>query len=171
MKGTLIMAGIFASLLAVQQAGAQSIKPSILNAAGGGSTIAGNTYSYSVGEMAVIGTAIGSNITVTQGVLQPDDAAEGIAKVSAIQNLNVFPNPANSVINVAYASQTSSALSYKLMDITGKTIFSKSLQSASGNINEQINVSKLADAGYLLQVTLNTDGRTQTASYKIQKTK
>src|SRR5437016_6012346 len=79
---------------------AQSIAPGTLNAAGGGGTVAGNKFDWSVGEMTMVSTFTGSGVIVTQGVLQPYHyVPTAVSDPHFADELQVFPNPATSAIN------------------------------------------------------------------------
>ncbi len=151
---------------------AQSISPRTLNAAGGTAVIGGNEFEWSVGEMTLVSTFSGSSVIVTQGVLQPYDATSTqVTEQRLLKNLQVFPNPASTVVNLQYASSDMGSLSYRLLDMTGKEITSAVIDVKQGTATGQFSVAGLACANYMLEVTVNTAGTTERASYKIQKIK
>jgi len=152
---------------------AQSIGPATLNVTGGTTVIGSNEYDWSVGEMTMISTFTATGIIVTQGVLQPAESASGVANVSLLsKQLQVFPNPATSVVNVQYSSQVQGTLTYRLMDVAGKVIAERAMTVSPGTTTEQVNVSELACATYMLEVTVNAGNATpESISYKIQKLK
>jgi hypothetical protein len=150
---------------------AQSIGPSTLNATGGSGIIAGNDFEWSVGEMTLVSTFSGSSIVVTQGVLQPADITSGVVNhTPPAQLLQVFPNPATSVVNLQYESAAVGALSYRLMDMTGQVIKSATIAVKQGTTTEQLNIAALACATYMLEVNINTgDNSPVKTTYKIEK--
>jgi hypothetical protein len=152
----------------------QSVGPATLNAAGGTAPIGSNEFDWSVGEMTMVSTfSITGVITVTQGVLQPAEVTEGVVNTSKLQDqLQVFPNPASSEVNLKYSSSVQGTLAYKLMDVAGKTIKTQTIAISPGTISEQVNVSELACATYMLEVIINPENAvSEKASYKIQKLK
>jgi hypothetical protein len=170
MKKTLTMTGVFLALLASSQARAQSIGPSTLDAAGGSAGLSGNTYEWSVGDMAVITTFTSGSLVVTQGTLQPFHIPTGINKITLDQQLKAYPNPANNTVFLDYKLENSGKLEYSVHDIAGKTIMQKTLVVASGNNKESINVAAFANATYMLNVTFKpNEGQAQTVSFKIIK--
>lgn len=157
--------------MAIPHAKGQSIGPSTINAAGGYATLSGNEYEWSIGEMTMVSTFSTSAIVVTQGVLQP---AFGSLDVKTTQNLTdgllVFPNPANTTVNIQYTATDNGKLNYRLMDVVGRVILSDSKDLKIGVNTLPLNIANLAEGTYLLEVTCdihNISG--QTMSYKIQK--
>jgi hypothetical protein len=173
MKRSFILASIFVSFIGLFHASAQSITPSILNAAGGTSSIGSVIIDYSIGEMALVNTYSVDTLVVTQGLLQNDiSIPASVPNTALAQHLKVYPNPASSVVNIQYTSAGDGTLSYRLMDMAGKEISKSSTEVSAGTTKQQINVSGLAVASYMLEVTCNTgDNNQQTTSYKIQKLK
>lgn len=159
---------LFWTLVAVIAAHAQSIGPSTLNAAGGGGNISGNSFDYSIGEMTVVSTYTSASLVVTQGVLQPPDGPSAVA-IETLQGLNVYPNPASTVVNISYQATESGKLSYSLMDMAGKTISRNTEDVAPGNFTTQVSVTQLPAATYMLQLVLQSGNVTHSTSYKIQK--
>jgi hypothetical protein len=162
------------ALIASVNIRAQSVAPGTLNSAGNTKTIGGNEFDWSVGEMTMVSTFTTPGIIVTQGVLQPDDyLPEGIQKTDGlVKQLQVFPNPATSVVNIKYSSSGNGSLSYRLMDMNSKIITTKTTNVAQGTTLEKVNVADLACATYMLEVTVNAgNGSQETMSYKIQKLK
>lgn len=169
-KAILLIPLSFAGLTCLH---AQSVGPATLNAMGNTAIIAGNEYDWSVGEMSLVSTFSGSSIIVTQGVLQPSEGSVGVpVNGSLARQIQVFPNPATAVVNIQYTAQNTGVLSYKLMDMQGKLIASKSIDMQQGVATNQVNVSALANATYMLQIIVS-DGNTtsETVSYKIEKIK
>ena len=164
---------IFSCIAASIGAHAQSIGPATMNASGGSSVVAGNEFEWSIGEMALVSTFSSASIVVTQGVLQPADKSTKVADDHELQQqLKVFPNPATSIVNLQYTSNTRGALSYRLLDMSGKTVNTTTIDIAPGSNNGQVDVSALACATYMLDVTLDSGaGKTEHATFKIQKLK
>jgi hypothetical protein len=74
------------------------------------------------------------------------------------------------VVNLQYSSSGGGTLSYRLMDINSRVISVNSANVQVGTTKEQINVSKLAAATYMLEVTFRSEtNEEQTTTYKIQK--
>ncbi len=150
---------------------AQSIGPSILNAAGGSAVIGSDEFEWSIGEMTMVSTLSSSSVVITQGLLQPMPVTLGVPSVNPLaQQLKVFPNPASSIVNVEYTSQAKGSLTYRLLDVAGKTIKSKTTQVDLGSTIIGLDIADLVCAGYLLEVTVNSGNEAKgKASFNIQK--
>jgi hypothetical protein len=171
MKRTIIIAGALISLIGLPEVRGQSIAPSTLNATGGTGTISGNIYDWSVSEMTMISTFSGSSVVVTQGILQPDVLPSGVASKNLAQQLQVFPNPASSFLNIRFTSAVEGKLSCQLMDLSGKVLMNRDVTVSHNVTSEQLNIASLAAATYMLEVTFETGDGQQTTSYKIEKLK
>jgi hypothetical protein len=160
------------ALAAIGSAHAQSTGPGTMNATGSTVVAGGNEFDWSVGEMTMVSTITSASIVVTQGVLQPADAGpSGVKNTSLLATqLQVFPNPATSLVNIQYSSQDAGTLTYKLTDMQSKVINTQTIKVAQGTTLEKVNVSELACATYMLEVTvISGNASPETISYKIQK--
>ncbi len=167
-KRILLIPLALAALTGVQ---AQSIGPSTLNATGGSKVIGSQEFEWSVGEMTMVSTFTGSSVIVTQGVLQPSADRTAVPNAPGLSSqLQVFPNPATSVVNFRYTSASEGTLNYRLIDMTGKVIISQSMNVKQGANEQQVDLTSLACATYFLEITMNTSG-SETISYKVQKIK
>jgi len=167
MKKTILLIPL--ALAAITSVHAQSVGPSTLNATGGSKVIGTQEFEWSVGEMTMVSTFAGSNVIVTQGVLQPSAAMTGVPTSPGLANLlQVFPNPASSVVNFRYTSAVEGTLDYRLIDMTGKVISSQTMKVKQGTNEQQLDLTSLACATYFLEIA--APGR-ETISYKIQKIK
>jgi type IX secretion system substrate protein len=169
MKRTFIIIGAFVLLAGIPKARAQST----LNATGGTNTVGAWEYDWSIGEMALVSTVDSSGLIITQGLLQNDLMINvKVADVNLSEHLQVFPNPATSVVNVQYIATGDGQLGFRLMDMTGKTIMNHTQDVKQGITTEQLNISQLAAATYMLEVNF-TDNTTAVAhtTYKIEKLK
>jgi type IX secretion system substrate protein len=169
-----ILLSAFILLVGLQNSYGQSVTPSTLNGAGGTGIAGGYTIDWSFGEMTMVNTCTTPSVIVTQGVLQPSlsPSLGVISNSNFAHDLQVFPNPANSIINLEYRSVASGSLSYRLMDLTGKIIVSNTKEVTQEITMEQLNISQLSAAIYMLEVTINVNGVTsKELSYKIEKLK
>lgn len=149
---------------------AQSVGPTVLNSTGGSGSVVGNLFDWSVGEMSLVNTASGSNIIVTQGLLQPSDVPTGIANNPFTQSsFVVYPNPAEDQVFLQPSFSGGDQLMFTLMDVTGRTLLTQNVKLPTGKELQTINLTGLAAGNYLLQVQLNQKGDNYSTSYKIQK--
>ena len=144
-----------------------------MNATGGTNTLGIWEYDWSIGEMTMVNTYYGSSVIVTQGLLQNDlHINVKVADVTLSQHLQVFPNPATSTVNVQYIATGDGQLTYRLMDITGRIIMSNTSAVKQGMTTEQLNISDLAAASYMLEVSTKDNSNTgASTSFKIEKLK
>ena len=164
-----MMTGVLLALFAYN-ARAQSIGPSTIDAAGGSAGLSGNTYEWSVGDMAVITTYTSGSLVVTQGTLQPFNIPTGINKITLDQMLKAYPNPATNTVFLEYNLDNAGKLDYVLQDIAGKTVQQKTLSITPGSNKEAISMSALANAVYMLNVSYKpNEGVPQTISFKVIK--
>lgn len=161
------------SIFAAPLARGQSIWPSTLNATGGSGIIGGNVYDYSIGEIALVNTFTTASIIVTQGLLQTDlhDGTNAVAATSkVVSQLQVFPNPSKALVNVQFNAACSGKMNLALRDITGRLILQQKVDVLPGSNLQQVDISSLAAAIYMLEVAITpAEGIAETSSYKIQK--
>ena len=172
MKRKILLSGMAVALLGVAQVRGQSIWPSTLNASGGSAIIGGIEYDYSIGEIALVSTFTTPSIIVTQGLLQSDlgDPVNSVPEVKVVSQLQVFPNPTTSIVNIQFNALMEGSLSLRLMDITGKQVLLQKAEVKQGANLQKLDMGGLASSIYMLEVMVTTaDGKTQTTPYKIQK--
>lgn len=150
--------------------GFSAFSQSAINSAGGSRVIAGNTHSWSVGEMTVVNTATAGNITVTHGVLQPDGGPTAVSKTTLPGLFEVFPNPATDAIRFRYQFPQAGTLQCTLIDATGKRVFSNHYSALSGGGSETLPLQNLAVGTYLLDIQFTDVNKViSTTAYTIQK--
>ena len=154
----------------------QSIQPSIINSNGGYTTIGGNTYEWSIGEMVLVNTASAGSIVVTQGLLQPNKPSSG----SAIQesqfifdHVRVYPNPTDRLFFLSADFKKNGLMKCSLYDMNGKVIEDKEINNTSQTLQVPFDISALAAGNYMLVVSFTSNeqlGQVSKAAYKIEKT-
>lgn len=153
MKRILLSSAVLILLWMGNNAAAQSIGPSTLNMGGGSTTIAGNTYEWNIGEMAVVATYESGTLVVTQGLLQPKDGPTGVASLADIPDLRVFPNPASNELHLTGTALNNGSLGWKMLDVTGRLIASASVPVQKGAaFSVTIPMSQVSPGQYVLSV-------------------
>ncbi len=67
--------------------------------------------------------------------------------------LNIFPVPANEVLNLKFESQKNQNVSYKIIDINGQVVFAKNnLKVTSGSNQFEIDLQNLQKGNYMLLI-------------------
>jgi hypothetical protein len=121
-------------------------------ATGGEATGAGGTASYSVGQV-VYTTATGTNGSIAQGMQQPYEISTtlGINETTINLEMNVYPNPVTNFLTLKVDDVELSTLSFQLIDLKGKVITNKKVNSATTTVA----MENLPTATYFLKVTDN----------------
>lgn len=162
---------IISTFCIIQVAQAQPVKyTTAINSAGGTANIGGNNYEWSIGEMALVNTGNGSNIIVTQGVLQPAQASGGVTDAPINNHISVFPVPSKSIVHLQYDFPSAGNLHYELMDITGKSLLKNNLVTDGRKDKQTIDLERFANGSYMLHVNFTDAGGNQSASsFKVEK--
>lgn len=149
---------------------AQSIGPQTLNAAGGSAVVAGNNYEWSIGEMVAVNTVTASNITVTQGLLQPILQTTGIDDVNFNWGgIQIYPNPVNDRLQIKFNMEEQLDVVVQLMDVTGRIYTTEKFSKKNGMNIFEIDCSALSSGAYILNLEAVEKGATFSNTYKIIK--
>ena len=70
----------------------------------------------------------------------------------AVTQLQVYPNPANSYINVSFNVEQSQQATIILRDAAGRIVYNEAIDAATGLNNQQIELSNLAKGVYFVQL-------------------
>ncbi len=89
-------------------------------------------------------------LAITLGCRESEDnIADGTTDDAS---LSVYPNPAHTVLNVAFTGTMKNTVNIRLVDMTGRIVKDVFLNAAAGLNTQQIDVSTLSKGLYLLQV-------------------
>jgi hypothetical protein len=151
----------------------QIMKPAIINATGGTGTANGKHFDYSIGEMTMVSTCSGAGLIVTQGLLQTNLFPDlGLSNIRYADAIRVFPNPASTVLNIRYTAAAAGRLNCRLMDMAGRLVMDRTDQIIQGVNMEELDVSEIAAAPYMLEVSFVANGGSKSInSFKIDKLK
>lgn len=121
---------------------------------------AGEFYSGSWGSLQVniagepvIETISGGNFIVTQGFEQP--AFKGVGIISLPVNapeINLYPNPATSQVNIAFNLTHAGKLSFRLFDMAGRELAGFAKQTQVGQQTEILNLDAVSQGLYMLNI-------------------
>jgi hypothetical protein len=70
----------------------------------------------------------------------------------AVTQLQVYPNPANSYINVSFNVEQSQKATIILRDAAGRIVYNEAIDAATGLNNQQIDLSNLSKGVYFVQL-------------------
>jgi hypothetical protein len=92
-----------------------------------------------------------SPITWTQPGVAPIRLEGG----SAINNLEVYPNPSKDVFNVSFVSEDIQNLEVRVLNMVGELVYTEGLEQFVGEYTKSINMSKYTKGVYFLEITTN----------------
>lgn len=118
--------------------------------AGGDAAGTNGSMSYSIGQV-LYTTDTGNGGFVVYGVQQPREISilshiEGVIRLK--HQVNIFPIPANDIINMKIEAVDYSKISYQLIDLNGKMLYNDTVDSNLAQINAQ----KLAKGLYFIRI-------------------
>jgi hypothetical protein len=93
-----------------------------------------------------------SSITATGWEIYYPQSHVGNSEIPSVSNLQIFPNPARSIINVQYSVLSAESISLQIMDMTGNVLRNFAFEVTSGKNNSQIDVASLVPGIYIIQV-------------------
>lgn len=108
-----------------------------------------------------------SNRTCKLVYFKPDPLASVGQFVTAEDNLSVYPNPANNVLNIEYNFRNNTNATVVITDILGKVTVKKELGSNLGNNPVPVDITSLSNGLYMLQLSVG-DTRL-TSKFSVQK--
>jgi hypothetical protein len=92
-----------------------------------------------------------SPITWTQPGVAPIRLEGG----SAINNLEVYPNPSKDIFNVSFVSEDVQNLEVRVLNMVGELVYTEGLEQFIGEYTKSINMSKYTKGVYFLEITTN----------------
>jgi hypothetical protein len=78
-----------------------------------------------------------------------------VASIEAVEELDVYPNPASATINVSGTLNVTGAVQIRMVNAVGQVVYSKELTTQSNNLSEAINVQNLSAGVYMLEIASN----------------
>jgi len=85
------------------------------------------------------------------------DVGNGISdnKLNINEVLDIFPNPANQVLNFNFKNNYTENIDIFLVNPVGETVFSKNITNENFALNNTIKIDKLPAGNYYLKVVIN----------------
>lgn len=141
---------------------AQSIAPSVFNAAGGSFKQDYYQFEWSIGELSLIGdmTSVNNSFVITNGFIQPFiqyPAKDDYHTIFGADEIKVFPNPASSYVEINFLTKQKGRITLTFFDGTGKKIFTATDRYYGVGMIKRIPVTKLPNEVYMLHVDLDPD--------------
>ena len=73
-------------------------------------------------------------------------------EVSSLYSFNIYPNPTFNILNICTMRKEKTKLSFKLIDLQGRVIYSEIKNDFTGELNSAIDISRQDKGVYLLQI-------------------
>ncbi len=157
MKKLLLIAATWAIFIGVD---AQSTSPQVIGNAGMHSTIANAQVSWTVGEL-VTETLFSASNMATQGFHQTMLTVVAIDAAVPDFQVDVFPNPASTELNIRFVKATTATL--QLVDMHGNVVMEANQNDAAFR---SLNVMKVSQGAYILRIAGDIPAHLQ--RFKIQ---
>ncbi|HMC99416.1 MAG TPA: T9SS type A sorting domain-containing protein [Ferruginibacter sp.] len=137
---------------------AQSVTPAILNTTGGTNFFTFYRFEWSFGEAMAIETMSATNITVTNGVLQPGTNTPATVNNNTAwgkDEIKVLPNPVQNMLEIDFLSKQQGKVSMTLYDESGKQITRQQFTYYGTGSIQKMNVSTYPSGAYFLDILLD----------------
>ena len=94
-----------------------------------------------------------TNNTINKGGWEANyNTIVGIDENEFVNNMNIFPNPANNNLNLSFNINTPQNISIKMNNVTGQNVYSEIHSNFNGVFNKTIDVSSLSKGVYFVNV-------------------
>ncbi len=142
------------------------------NTTGFGNTIAAKGTelipSYSLTNPNLVpsnGSPLLSGAAFTSAKLLPLGPGVGVEKVDFAKNLNLFPNPAQNIVNLSFNTEVASTLNLKVVDVTGKVVLNENKDLVEGSNDIELNTASLKAGIYF--INMESEGKSQTIKFVV----
>lgn len=95
---------------------------------------------------------VADNWDVNDGFALTVQTVTAVNDYSGVTDMKVFPNPATEQLNISFVTNEASSIDCKILDVTGKLLYNKHLESDGGLVEESVNVSEFATGLYFLRI-------------------
>ena len=104
-------------------------------------------------DIIVTGQTFTTSTNANYVTVKYGNSATGINENSFIENINIYPNPANTSVTISFNSPKTENISISIIDILGREINSTPFQNLqAGNITIKLNVSELKNGIYFVRI-------------------
>jgi len=80
------------------------------------------------------------------------DIVLGTNEQKAFENLSVFPNPTNGMLNIQFTMNEIQSVRIEIVSIKGETVYDQNLGNFKGSFDKQVDLSSLAKGIYILRL-------------------
>jgi len=74
---------------------------------------------------------------------------------TAINNLDVYPNPSRDLFNVSFTSEDTQDLEVRVINVVGEVVYTESLSQFIGEYTKQVDLATYTKGVYFLEITTN----------------
>lgn len=141
----------------------QSLAPEVISSAGNYYDNGTVSLSWTLGE-SVTETVTDGNTILTQGFQQSRYDIVAVENIEQNLNISLYPNPTSQYLNLDWEIPGENSIIVELVDMTGKTLVSKSYKETKSQ--KQINLSTYPAAEYFVKVS---SGSNILKTYKVTK--
>jgi hypothetical protein len=85
----------------------------------------------------------------------------GVDEITSVTDMQLYPNPANDLVNITFGSLVSNVLQTRVIDQTGRVVSARQFACSTGSNTHQLNVADLAAGVYQLQMTMGNQQATR----------
>ncbi|HJM16330.1 MAG TPA: T9SS type A sorting domain-containing protein, partial [Flavobacteriales bacterium] len=71
---------------------------------------------------------------------------------TAINNLDVYPNPSRDIFNVSFTSEDVQNLEVRIINVIGEVVYTEDLNEFVGEYTKQVDLSTYTKGVYLLEI-------------------
>jgi hypothetical protein len=87
------------------------------------------------------------------------DVCSGITADNSSEGFNVYPNPANGIINITVSSTSNDQVRISIVDLQGKEVYNETYNNISGKYSKQVNIENLAKGIYYIKMNTDKESR------------
>lgn len=132
----------------------QTLSPTVISSSGGYFTSANGSLSFTVAEMTMVQTFIGTNNILTQGFQQPEDFSVSLTENEVpLGGVLIYPNPTSGQFSLAYNSEQNKNTTVKIYNLVGQVIYSESYTSTTGMNTLKFDISNNSQGIYMLEIS------------------
>ena len=99
-----------------------------------------------------------TNSTIREAGWSLNYSVDGVSvEETAFENLNIFPNPTNGMLNINFYAEKQGLINVKLISISGQVIFNDILTSSNGSYKGLYDLNNQPKGVYLLSIISDTE--------------
>jgi len=127
-------------------------------------------HSYIIGEMTLVHSARSSQLTVTQGTLQPTEQTLGVEDVTDwVKDIKIYPNPVRETLYIDTYVNIGSEFSYRLVDLNGRLLYSSKKKINNDKQQHSLDMGMYQTGTYILDAEIMHEGKKATQRFKVVK--